>query len=78
MPFILYNKISELTREDMNKNRAKINEFDKQELWAKTDKNDTDIKSSGLNVSYLPQDGNFMSNGFWTDVRQCLRCAMLS
>ena len=29
-----------------------------QELWAKPDKNDTDIKSSGLNVSYLPQDGN--------------------
>jgi phosphatidylserine/phosphatidylglycerophosphate/cardiolipin synthase-like enzyme len=60
MPFILYNKISELTREDMNKNRAKINEFDKQELWAKTDKNNTDIKSSGLNVSYLPQDGNYV------------------
>ena len=27
-------------------------------LWAKPDKNDTDIKSSGLNVIYLPQDGN--------------------
>ena len=53
------NKISEPIQEDMDINRAKI-EFDKQELWAKTDKNDTDIKSSGLNVSYLPQDGNYV------------------
>ncbi|VVB56384.1 Uncharacterised protein [uncultured archaeon] len=44
-------KISELTREDMDINRAKI-DFAKQELWAKMDKNDKDIKSSGLNVSY--------------------------
>jgi phosphatidylserine/phosphatidylglycerophosphate/cardiolipin synthase-like enzyme len=54
---MLYNKTSELTREDMDINHAKI-DFVKQELWAKTDNNDTDIKSSGLNVSYLPQDGN--------------------
>jgi len=54
---MLYKKVSEPSREDMDINHAKI-EFDKQELWAKTDKNDTDIKSSGLNVSYLPQDGN--------------------
>ncbi len=54
---MLYNKISELTREDMDINRANI-ELVKQELWAKTDKNDTDIKSSGLNVCYLPHDGN--------------------
>ena len=51
---MLYKKVSELSREDMDINRAKI-EFDKQELWAKTDKNDTDIKSSGLNV--LPSTG---------------------
>ena len=56
---MLYNKISELTREDMDTNRAKI-DFAKQELWAKMDKNDTDIKSSGLNVSYPPQDGNYV------------------
>jgi len=54
---MLYNKFSELTQEDMDINHAKI-DFVKQELWAKTDKKDTDIKSSGLNVSYLPQDGN--------------------
>ena len=54
---MLYNNISELTREDMDIDRAKI-EIVKPELWAKTDKNDTDVKSSGLNVSYLPQDGN--------------------
>src|SRR5450759_2914519 len=56
---MLYNKTSELTREDMDINHAKI-DFVKQELWAKTDNNDTDIKSSGLNVSYLPQDGNYV------------------
>jgi hypothetical protein len=50
---MLYNKISELTQEDMDINHAKI-ESVKQELWAKMDNNDTDIKSSGLNVSYLP------------------------
>src|SRR5450759_1184275 len=54
---MLYNKTSELTREDMDINHAKI-DFVKQELWAKTDNNVTDIKRSGLNVSYLPQDGN--------------------
>lgn len=27
-------------------------------MWAKPDTNDMGIKSSGLNVSYLPQDGN--------------------
>ena len=55
----MHNKISELNRKNMEINHVKI-EFDKQELWAKTDKNDTDIKSSGLNVSYLPKDGNYV------------------
>ena len=31
-----------------------------QEYWAKMDTKDTEIKSSGLNVSYLPQDGNYV------------------
>jgi phosphatidylserine/phosphatidylglycerophosphate/cardiolipin synthase-like enzyme len=54
---MLDNTISELTRKDLDINLAKI-KISKQELWAKKDKNDTNIKSSGLNVSYLPQDGN--------------------
>ncbi len=37
---MMYNKISELTREEMDPNRAKI-DFPEQELWAKKDKNDT-------------------------------------
>jgi len=56
---MLYNNFIELTREDLDINHAKIG-FDKQELWAKSDKNDTNIKSSGLNVSYFPQDGNYV------------------
>jgi phosphatidylserine/phosphatidylglycerophosphate/cardiolipin synthase-like enzyme len=34
--------------------------FNMQEYWAKMDTKDTEIKSSGLNVSYLPQDGNYV------------------
>lgn len=56
---MLYKKSSELTQEDMDIDHAKI-EFVKQEFWAKADKKDTDIKSSGLNVSYPPQDGNYV------------------
>ncbi|MCE8429046.1 MAG: hypothetical protein J5U19_11730 [Candidatus Methanoperedens sp.] len=56
---MLYNKISELTQENMDTSSVNI-DFVKQELWAKMDKNDTDIKSSGLNVSYLPHDGNYV------------------
>jgi|GEM_PF-5645665 len=46
---MLYNKISELTQEDNDIKVAKIERIE-QELWAKKDKNDTNIKSSGLNV----------------------------
>lgn len=31
-----------------------------QEYWAKMDTKDTEIKSSGRNVIYLPQDGNYV------------------
>ena len=52
---MVQKKKSELTQEDINRTNIEIV---KQELWAKKDKNDTKIESSGLNVSYLQQDGN--------------------